>query len=54
MSEKAQKILNNIVTNNKLGVAKSFGASIREKLDDALEVRKVGLTSQIFNTTKEN
>ena len=53
MSEKAQKILNNIVTNNKLGATKSFGDSIREKLDDALEVRKVGLTSQIFNNVKE-
>lgn len=53
MSEKAQKILNNIVTNNKVGAAKTFGQAIREKLDDALEVRKVGLTSKIFNTREE-
>ena len=53
MSEKAQKILNNIVTNNKVGATKTFGQAIREKLDDALEVRKVGLTSTIFNKTKE-
>ena len=53
MSEKAQKILNNIVTNNKVGAAKTFGDSIREKLDDALEVRKVGLTSEIYNKAEE-
>ncbi len=53
MSEQAQKILNNIVTNNKVGSAKSVGDTIREKLNDALEVRKVGLTSQIFNKAKD-
>tara|TARA_A100001011_G_C14120575_1_gene761056 strand:+ start:684 stop:848 length:165 start_codon:yes stop_codon:yes gene_type:complete len=53
MSEKTQKIFNNIVTNNKVGSAKAFGESIREKLHDALEIRKVGLTSEIFNKTKE-
>ena len=53
MSEKAQKIFNNIVTNNKVGSAKAFGDSIREKLKDALEIRKVGLTSTIFNKVEE-
>jgi hypothetical protein len=56
MSEKAQKIFNNVVTNNQLGSAKAFGEAIRDKLNDALEVRKVGLTSEIFNkaTVKES
>ena len=49
---KTQKIFNNIVTNNKVGSAKAFGQAIREKLSDALEVRKVGLTSEIFNKAK--
>lgn len=53
MSEKAQKIFNNVVTNNQLGSAKAFGEAIRDKLNDALEVRKVGLTSEIFNKAKE-
>jgi hypothetical protein len=53
MSEKAQEIFNNIVKNNTVKSTKSFGEGIREKLDDALEVRKVGLTSTIFNKTKE-
>lgn len=53
MSEQAQKIFNNIVTNNKTGSAKAFGETMREKLDDAFEVRKVGLTSKIFNKTEE-
>jgi hypothetical protein len=50
MSEKAQKIFNNLVTNNNVGAAKEFGEAIREKLNDALEVRKVGLTAKIYNT----
>ena len=41
MSEQAQKILNNIVTNNKVGSAKSVGDTIREKLNDALEARRI-------------
>jgi hypothetical protein len=53
MSEKAQKIFNNVVKNDKLGSAKAFGEAIRDKLEDALEVRKVGLTSEIFNKAKE-
>ena len=53
MSENAQKILNNIATNNKLGATKTVADSIREKLTYALEIRKVGLTSQIFNKVEE-
>lgn len=53
MSEKVNKVFNNIVKNDKVGSARAFGEAMREKLDDALEVRKVGLTSQIFNKAKE-
>ena len=53
MSDTTQKVFNNIVKNNKVGSAKAFGEAIRDKLNDALEVRKVGLTSTIFNKTKE-
>ena len=53
MSEKAQKVFNHLVVDNKAGAAQSFSAAIRDKLNDALEVRKVGLTAKIFNT-KEN
>lgn len=53
---KINKLFNNIITNNKVGSAKAFGEVIRTKLEDALEVRKVGLTAQIFNkaTVKES
>lgn len=53
---KIDKLFNNIITNNKVGSAKAFGEVIRTKLEDALEVRKVGLTAQIFNkaTVKES
>ena len=56
MNDKVQKIFNNVVTNNHLGFARAFVEVISDKLDDALEVRKVGLTSEIFNkaTIKES
>lgn len=54
MSENAKKIFNNVVINNKVASAQSFGRAIREKLSGALEVRKVGLTAEIFNKTKES
>ena len=53
MNKKVNKLFNNIVKNDKQGSARAFGEAMREKLDDALEVRKVGLTSQIFNKAKE-
>lgn len=51
---KIDKLFNNIITNNKVGSAKAFGEAIRTKLEDALEVRKVGLTAQIFNKATVN
>ena len=53
MSENTQKVFNSVVTNNKVAAAQSFGRAIREKLSDALEVRKVGLTAEIFNKAEE-
>ena len=53
MSNNTQKLFNNIVKNNKVGSAKAFGEAIRGKLNDALEVRKVGLTAQIYNKAEE-
>ena len=49
---KTQKLFSNIVNNDKNGSVQAFGQAIREKLSDALEVRKVGLTSEIFNKAK--
>lgn len=53
MSEKAQQIFDNIVKNDNVKSIASFGDSIREKLNDALEVRKVGLTSEIYNNAEK-
>ncbi len=49
---KLDKLFNNIVKNDKNASIQSFGQAIRAKLDDALEVRKVGLTSEIYNKAK--
>lgn len=52
---KLDKLFNDIVKNDKKASTQSFGQAIRAKLDDALEVRKVGLTAEIYNTqTKES
>ena len=51
--KKTTKIFNSIAKDNTKGATIAFGQAIREKLDDALEVRKVGLTSQIFNKAEE-
>ena len=47
---KLDKLFNNIVKNDKSASIQSFGQAIKAKLDDALEVRKVGLTAEIYNT----
>ena len=51
MNDKTQKVFNSLVANNKAAAAQAFVSAVREKLDDALEVRKVGLTAQIYNKT---
>ena len=50
---KAADIFNNIITNDKEGSERAFEQVIQDKLKDALEVRKVGLTATTFNTTEE-
>ena len=51
---KAADVFNNIITDNKEGSERVFQQVIQDKLKDALEVRKVGLTATTFNTTEEN
>ena len=51
---KASDIFNNIITNDKEGSEKAFEQVIQDKLNDALEIRKVGITSEIFNKKEEN
>lgn len=52
MSEQARNILANIVQNKPILAAKSFKDVIDSKLNTALEVRKVGLTSDIYNKSE--
>ena len=49
MSEEATKLFNALVSDNTEGAKEAFDQAITNKLEDALEVRKVGLTGQIFN-----
>ena len=49
MSEEATKLFNALVSDNTERAKEAFDQAITSKLEDALEVRKVGLTGQIFN-----
>lgn len=49
MNDKIQDLFNTIATNDTSNSSEIFGEAIRQKLESALEVRKVGLTSEIFN-----
>jgi hypothetical protein len=52
MKEEAEKVFANIVQNKPIQAAKSFKDVIDSKLNTALEVRKVALTSDIYNKSK--
>lgn len=51
---KAQDIFNGIVKNDEEGSQRAFEQTVKDKLNVALEVRKVGLTAEIFNKTLVN
>lgn len=53
MKEEAEKIFSSIVQNKPIRASKNFKDAIDNKLKTALEVRKVGLTSDIYNRSKE-
>tara|TARA_R110002153_G_scaffold196254_5_gene349532 strand:- start:806 stop:1105 length:300 start_codon:yes stop_codon:yes gene_type:complete len=52
MKEEAEKVFANIVQNKPIPAAKSFKDAIDSKLKIALDVRKVALTSDIYNKSK--
>ena len=49
MSEEATKLFNALVSGDDAGAEVAFADAINSKVEDALEVRKVKLTSDIFN-----
>tara|TARA_A100001201_G_C3945109_1_gene157805 strand:+ start:317 stop:499 length:183 start_codon:yes stop_codon:yes gene_type:complete len=53
MSEIAQKLFNKIVKSEP-NVDMAFGVAVREKLNDALEIRKISLTTDIYNNVETN
>jgi|11_taG_2_1085331.scaffolds.fasta_scaffold04974_4 hypothetical protein len=53
MKEDAEKVFSSIVQNKPIQASKNFKDAIDSKLKTALEVRKVGLTSDIYNRSKE-
>ena len=49
MSEEATKLFKALVSNDTEGAKSAFDQAITSKVEDVLDVRKVGLTGQIFN-----
>ena len=49
MSEEATKLFNALVSDDTEGAKAAFDQAITSKVEDVLDVRKVGLTGQIFN-----
>ncbi len=49
MSEEATKLFNALVSGDDAGAEVAFADAINSKVEDALEVRKVKLTGNIFN-----
>ena len=49
MSEESVKLFNALVSSDEAGAKVAFADAINSKVEDALEVRKVKLTGDIFN-----
>lgn len=52
MSDIAQQLFNKIIKSEPM-VDVAFGKAVREKLNDALEIRKISLTSDIYNNVEK-
>ncbi len=52
MNNNTPNILSNVILNDPTKAAESFKAAIGDKLKDALDLRKVRLTSEIYNNSK--
>ena len=52
MTESTKQLFNAIVTNDNEGAKEAFGSAIQDKLQDALEVKRVKMTGDIFNKTE--
>ena len=52
MTESTKQLFNAIVTNDKEVAQQAFGSAIQDKLQDALEVKRVKMTGDIFNQTE--
>lgn len=49
MNEKIRELFNSLIKNDKGAASNNFASIMKNKLNDALEIRKVGITSKIFN-----
>ena len=48
--EQTEKLFNALVTNNAAGVQQAFQDAMGEKIQQAYDIRKVNLTSTVFNS----
>ena len=52
MTESTKQLFNAIVTDDKEAAQQAFGSAIQDKLQNALEVKRVKMTGDIFNQTE--
>lgn len=53
MSEQAEKIFNALVDNNTDAANQAFDSAIKDKIQTVMDVKKVQVTSQIFNSNEQ-
>tara|TARA_A100001015_G_scaffold212526_1_gene238376 strand:+ start:310 stop:483 length:174 start_codon:yes stop_codon:yes gene_type:complete len=52
--EATEKLFNSLVQNDETSAQEHFKTAIQDKLQTALDVKKVAVTSDIFNQSAEN
>jgi nickel-dependent lactate racemase len=49
MNSTTEKLFNTLVSGNKEDIKLSFGNALKDKLEDALEIKKINLADNVFN-----
>jgi hypothetical protein len=44
-----EKLFNNLVNNDEISALESFNSAIQDKLNQAMEIKKVAITADVFN-----
>jgi len=48
-----EKLFNNLVNNDEISALESFNSAIQDKLNQAMEIKKVAITADVFNESSD-